>query len=162
MVSAIPFRTLTAILLLVLPAGAMLPGCSKEEEEDTPPVTEYWRGEVDIDLDVGTVGDNWTEQAQLSVKADIYTLFFLSSVGTPPLCDAEGSITSLTATTTTITPSNYFTNGQCRANNGPKGLFSVVFSAGGDSLAMETIGGTDLFHFRLERFQPTGNTPIAP
>lgn len=158
---SITLRLSTGLLLLVLGFAAISPGCSKKEE-DQPPVTEYWRGEVDIDLDIGTVGEVWTEQAQLSITADLYTVFFLSSVGTPPLCDAEGTITSLTASTATMTPTTYFPTGSCRTNKGPKGLFAVTFSAGGDSLTLETVGGVDLFRFRLKRFQPAPSAPTAP
>ena len=148
--------------LAVLASAVCLISCSKKEDEDTAPVTEYWRGEADIDLDVGTVGDNWTDQVQMTIREDVYTLFFLSGNGNPPLCDAEGNISSLYANTATLTPTTYFADGGCRSHRGPQGQFSVVFSAGNDSLTLESIGGADLFRFRLARFTPPSPSPTAP
>lgn len=141
------------VFLFGLVVGVM--GCSSDDEEPAV-VRASYRGELQVDFDPTTVGEQWTDTVLFSVNSGVYSVTHLTSNGNPAsLCDSEGRIGGFNTAQVRLEVQNYFGSG-C-SQRGPSGEFTARFS--GDSLILDNIDQTQaVIEFRLLRTGATSSS----
>lgn len=134
--------------LLILLCGLFLGvvGCSSDDE-DPVDVRASYRGELQVDFDPMTVGEQWTDTILFSVNNGTYSITHLTSNGNPvSLCDSEGKIGGFNTALIRLDVQDYY--GSNCSQRGPSGEFTARFV--GDSLVLDNIDQTQaIIEFRL-------------
>lgn len=105
--------------------------CSKKSPEE--PQTEVFRGELEVDRGLDSVGGHYTDTISFVLDDPYYTLFFVTRHAR--LCDSEGKTTGFGTPIVKFSPTRIFSGG-CDSIRVPHGSFAAVFY--GDTTAVLT------------------------